>query len=149
MILALFVAGFLPACDADEDIGAGEDARAFEDGVSADTAGGAFRVVLLSREGLDVGDNTLIARVGFHDPGDPEGPGTGIPGALVHLDAYMPNGAGHIEGIEAIYLDDGRYRLSGIELDEPGVWRFELGIELGATMDESVGFSFEIADASS
>ena len=149
MILALFVAGLLPACDADEDIGAVEDAPAFEDGVSADTAGGAFRVVLLSREGLDVGDNTLIARVGFHDPGDPEGPGTGIPDAFVHLDAYMPNGAGHIEDIEAIYLDDGRYQLSGIELDEPGVWRFELAIEVGATMDESVGFTFEIADAPS
>ncbi len=137
----------LSACDSEDQEVGGVVAQQFEEGVAQDTEGGAFRVVLTSRGGLEAGDeSTLIARVGFHEPSDPDGPGKGVPGATVQLDAYMPNGAGYIESIEATYLNDGQYLLEGIELDQAGTWRFELGIEVGQTIDEHVAFSFNIAD---
>lgn len=146
LVLALCAAPLLAACDTDGDIGAFA-VDGFEDGVTRDTDGGAFRVMLESRDGLAVGDNTLIVRVGFHDPSDPEGPGVGVPGATVTLDASMPNGAGYLDGLEATELDDGRYLVEGVALDQAGVWRFELGVEVGETLDESVGFGFDVGPA--
>jgi hypothetical protein len=122
------------------------DAAPFEDGVSEDTEGGAFRVVLSSRQGLSVGENNLVTRVGFHDPNDPLDPGRGIPGADVRLDAFTADGESHVSDLQGSYLGDGRYEFSDLVLDRPGVWRFEFSIAVGETIDESVAFAFEISD---
>ncbi|KIG15986.1 hypothetical protein DB30_05040 [Enhygromyxa salina] len=136
----------LGACDSDSQDLEASRAEVFEDGVAKDTEGGAFRVMLFSREGLEVGDNSLIAHVGFHDPHDPTDPGVGIPDADVLLDAYMPSGAGFVGDLEGRYLGDGRYEITGLELSEPGIWRLELSIAVGATIDESVHFVFSVPE---
>ncbi|WP_106093093.1 hypothetical protein [Enhygromyxa salina] len=136
----------LGACDSDSQDIAARNAELFEDGVAKDTEGGAFRVVLSSRDGLEVGENSLVARVGFHDAHDPEDPGVGIPGADVQLDAYMADGSGVVSDLRGQYLGDGRYEIIGLELSEPGIWRFELSIAVGATIDESVAFVFSVPD---
>lgn len=122
------------------------EAAPFEDGAVKDTEGGAFRVVLTSREGLAVGENNLIARVGFHDPDDPLDPGRGIPGADLRLDAIHVDGEGFVGDLQGSYLGDGRYELNDLVLDRPGVWRFEFSVAVGETIDESVAFVFEISD---
>jgi hypothetical protein len=118
----------------------------FEDGVSKDTEGGAFRVVLYARKGLDVGTNELVTRVGFHDPSDPLGPGYGIPGARVHVDVFPIDGEGEAIELDAVYVGDGRYVFEELSLSDPGAWQFEFGIEVGETLDESVAFAFEISE---
>jgi hypothetical protein len=120
------------------------DVTAFESGVAKDTEGGAFRVVLYAREGLDVGDNELTVHVGFHDPADPSAPGLGIPGARVHLDAWPIDGDGAAVTLEAKYVGDGRYLFDALELSAAGAWQFEFAIEVGETLDESVAFAFEV-----
>jgi hypothetical protein len=129
----------LVACDPHE-----LEVTTFEDGVAKDTEGGAFRVVLYAREGLGVGGNELIARVGFHDPSDPLAPGYGIPGARVHLDAWPLDGDGEPIELEGSYVDDGRYSFDDLELSAAGAWQFEFSIEIGETLDESVAFAFEV-----
>lgn len=121
-------------------------AETFENGVANDTDGGAFRVVLRSREGLDVGDNSLIARVGFHDAHDPDDPGRGIPNADVQLDAYLNGGQSFVGDLKGTYIGDGCYEISGIDLEQAGIWRFEFSIAFGATIDESVAFVFSIPE---
>lgn len=131
----------LAGCDPSQHV----DITSFEDGISKDTEGGAFRVSLYARDGLEVGANELIALVGFHDPGDPLGPGVGVPGASVHLDVFPVDGEGEPIEIVGVHVGDGRYEFD-LELSDPGAWQFEFGIEVGATLDESVAFAFEIAD---
>jgi hypothetical protein len=133
--LALGLAG----CDLHEP-----EVAAFEDGIGKDTEGGAFRVVLYGRDGLNVGDNELIARVGFHDPGDPLAPGYGIPGARVHLDAWPLDGDGESVELDGAYVGDGRYQFDDLELSAAGAWQFDFSIEVGETLDESVAFAFEV-----
>jgi hypothetical protein len=147
LALSLCLIATLGACDATgEDIVA-VDAEPFESGVTKDTEGGAFRVILTSHEGLERGRNSLIARVGFHDAHDPDDPGVGIPGADLQLDAYMPESEGSISGLRGSYLGDGRYEITGLELEEAGIWRFEFSIAVGATIDESVAFVFFVPEA--
>jgi hypothetical protein len=120
------------------------EVTSFEHGIGKDTEGGAFRVVLYSREGLEVGSNELVARVGFHDPSDPLAPGYGIPGARVRVDVFPVSGEGEPLELEAIYAEDGCYLFEDLELSAPGAWQFEFEIEVGETLDESVAFAFEI-----
>lgn len=144
LALSLCAAPFLVGCDADEDPATFADAETFEDGVTKDTDGGAFRIMLESREGLALGPNTLVVHVGFHDPMDPEGPGIGVPGADISLDAHMPAGAAGLDGLDATYLGEGRYLIEDLDLSEAGVWQLDLAIAVGETIDESVAFAFEI-----
>lgn len=130
----------LAGCDPSEPV----NATAFEDGVSKDTEGGAFRVVLNARGTLDVGANELMAHVGFHDPADPSGPGFGVPSARVHLDAYPIDGGGEAVELDGVHVGDGRYLFDDLELSAAGAWQFEFTIEAGKTIDESVAFAFEI-----
>jgi hypothetical protein len=116
----------------------------FEDGIAKDTEGGAFRVVLYDREGLAVGANELVARVGFHDPGDPLAPGYGIPGARVHLDAWPIDGDAEAIELDGVHIGDGRYLFDDLELSAAGAWQFDFSIEVGQTMDESVAFAFQV-----
>lgn len=117
---------------------------AFEDGVAKDTEGGAFRVVLYARGGLTIGDNELVTRVGFHDPGDPLAPGYGIPSARVHLDAWPIDGDGEAVEFEGVHVGDGRYLFDDLELSTAGAWQFDFVIQVGETLDESVAFAFEV-----
>lgn len=122
------------------------EAEAFESGVAKDTEGGAFRVILEARSDLELGSNDLIARVGFHDPADPTGPGFGVPSAEVMLDAYQVDGDGYVDGIIGSHIGEGRYEFNDVQLDDVGVWQLEFSIAVGATIDESVGFTFEISE---
>ncbi|MCA9685348.1 MAG: hypothetical protein KC457_24425 [Myxococcales bacterium] len=142
-----FLAVAATGCDPsqDEDIG-GAEAQPFVDGVAKDTEGGAFRVTLTSRDGLAVGDNGLIVRVGFHDPNDPLAPGRGIPEAEVQLDGWTSLGEFATSVGDPVYLGDGEYFFEDLELAEGGVWNFDISIAVGATMDESVSFAFVIPD---
>lgn len=144
LFAALAVAPMLAACDADEDPTVA--AEAFEDGMAKDTDGGAFRVVLTSRDGMTAGENALIVHVGFHDPNDPEAPGRGIPNADVQLDAHMANGAAYYTGGEPTYLGEGDYLFEDLTLTEGGVWNFDFAIAVGETMDESVSFAVVIPE---
>jgi hypothetical protein len=136
LLLGLALAG----CDLSDPV----YAMPFENGVTKDTEGGAFRVVLDARGGLDVGTNELSARVGFHDPGDPTGPGFGVPSARVHLDASPIDGDGEAVSLEGIHIGDGHYAFDDLELSDPGAWQLDFTIEVGKTIDESVSFAFEI-----
>jgi len=119
------------------------DAQPFVDGVAKDTQGDAFRVVLTSRDGaLEVGENALLVRVGFHDPEDPLAPGVGIPEARVQLSAWMPLDEGSSEAVSLHYAGDGQYLLDPVELDRPGIWQLDLEVDVGATMRENVSFTF-------
>jgi hypothetical protein len=118
-------------------------AEPFVDGVHKDTEGGAFRIALFARDGLQPGPNQLIVRVGFHDPGDPDGLGVGVPAAIVHLDAFALDGSAQQLDLEASYLSDGRYLIDDLALSASD-WSFELRIEAGATIDESVAFAFVV-----
>ncbi len=105
--------------------------------------GDAFRVVLTSRDGaLEVGENALLVRVGFHDPEDPLAPGVGIPEARVQLSAWMPLDEGSSEAVSLHYAGDGQYLLDPVELDRPGIWQLDLEVDVGATMRENVSFTF-------
>ena len=108
LVPALLTCGLaLAGCDLEPEGAEAElEAQSFESGVAKDTEGGAFRVMLLSREGLGTGANDLIARVGFHDPADPMAPGAGIPGATVRLDAYQVDGSAHLRDLEPSYIGD-------------------------------------------
>jgi hypothetical protein len=118
--------------------------------VAKDTEGGAFRVTLTTREGLAVGENGLIVQVGFHDPNEPTGPGMGIPDAEVALEAWMPYDDGFVaDPPTPTYLGEGRYLFEDLELDRPGVWQFDLDVAVGETLDEHVGFSFQISEPTS
>jgi hypothetical protein len=142
--LLLFGLAFgLAGCDASEPASPLE-VTVFEDGVSKDTEGGAFRVVLNARGGLEVGANALSARVGFHDPGDPTGPGYGVPSVRVHLDAYPIDGEGEVMELDGVHVGDGRYLFEDLDLSDPGAWQFDFTIGAGETIDESVSFAFQI-----
>lgn len=146
-MLALATCALL-ACDDFADEALIRDARPFADGVAEDTEGGAFRVVLTSARGsLEVGENQLIVRVGFHDPDDPFDPGKGIPGARIELIAWMPLDDGLTEQDLAVqYLGDGQYLLDPVELDRAGVWQLDLQIAVGTTMRENVSFVFVVEE---
>ncbi|MFV8756232.1 hypothetical protein ACNOYE_37265 [Nannocystaceae bacterium ST9] len=124
------------------------EAEPFVDGVAKDTEGDAFRIVLNSRDGaLDVGENLLVVRVGFHDPNAPLEPGIGIPGAKVSMLAWMPLDEGMIEAeVAGQYLGGGRYLLDPIELDRPGVWQLDIGVDVGVTLRENVSFAFVVEE---
>lgn len=141
-LVSLVLVGSL-ACDEGEP--ASElDAAAFVDGVARDTEGGAFRVTLDSRDdALAVGDNFLIAHVGFHRPDDPLDPGLGIPGARVRVEAWMPLDEGELV-IEAIELGEGRYAIDPLLLERAGTWQLDLHIAVGQTMRENVSFAFVV-----
>jgi hypothetical protein len=144
----LLAALALIACDDAVDEALVRDADPFVDGVAKDTEGGAFRIVLTSHDGsLDVGDNQLVVRVGFHDPEDPLDPGKGIPGASVELSAWMPLDDGQMERDVAVrYVGDGQYLIEPVVLDRAGVWQLDLGIAVGATIREEVSFAFVVED---
>ncbi len=140
--LALCSSFALLACDPETD-DESLDAQPFVDGVAKDTQGDAFRVVLTSRDGaLEVGENALLVRVGFHDPEDPLAPGVGIPEARVQLSAWMPLDEGSSEAVSLHYAGDGQYLLDPVELDRPGIWQLDLEVDVGATMRENVSFTF-------
>lgn len=150
--LALGFVVTLGGCDtsADEML---ISAESFEQGVAKDSEGGAFRVVLSTPagfdEGLRVGENTLIVRLGFHDPDDPFAPGHGIPAAEVQLDAWMPSpqgSGGSVDGLRGVHVGDGRYEITGLTLPEPGVWQLDFALAIGENVDDSVSFAFVISD---
>jgi hypothetical protein len=139
-LLLLGLAFGLAGCDPSEHV----EVTPFENGVSKDTEGGAFRVELSARGGLEVGANTLSAHVGFHDPSDPEGPGYGVPSVRVHLDAYPIDGDGDVMEVDGVHIGDGRYLFDGLRLSDPGAWEFDFTIGAGETIDESVRFALDI-----
>lgn len=145
LVLALCLGVTAIGCDLDEGDPAA-DAVAFENGVAKDTDGGAFRVVLNSRSGLVLGDNDIVVHVGFHEPSDPTGAGKGIPNADVRLLAHNLDTGAQTPELSGSYLGDGRYEFNGIELSEAGAWSFELAIEAGETIDESVAFVFDVVE---
>lgn len=116
-------------------------AETFAEGVARDSEDGAFRVVLSSEDGLGVGENTLIVRLGFHDPHDPSAPGLGIPGARVVLDAWMPHGTGELTGLHGVHLGDGHYAIE-LALPAPGVWQLDFDLAVGDAVSDSVSFAF-------
>lgn len=121
------------------------EAEPFLDGVAHDTVGGAFRVSLDSRDdALKVGDNLLVAHVGFHRPDDPLDPGLGIPGARVSVEAWMPLDDAPSATLEASELGEGRYRFDSLVLDRPGIWQLDMRVEVGETMRETVTFAFVV-----
>lgn len=144
LVLVPVVSFALVGCD----LGPSEmvEVTTFEDGVTKDTEGGAFRVVLHSSENLEVGQNEVVARVGMHDPADPLGPGWGIPGALVQVDVFPVDGEGEPVQLTGEYIGDGCYLFADLELSDPGAWQFEFAIHVGETLDESVAFAFEISE---
>lgn len=147
--MVLLASGALIACDGDgSDEALVREARPFVEGVAKDTEGGAFRVVLTTNDGaLEVGDNQLVVRVGFHDPDDALDPGQGIPGAQIELLAWMPLDDGLIDrSLAAQYVGDGEYLIDGVELDRPGVWQLDLEIAVGTTMRENVSFAFVVGE---
>jgi hypothetical protein len=132
----------LAGCDLSDPV----HAVPFENGIMKDTEGGAFRVMLDARGGLEVGSNELMAHVGFHDPSDPSGPGYGVPSVRIHLDAHPIDGAGEAVELEGVHIGDGRYFFDKLELSDAGAWEFDFVIEAGATIDESVSFAFQVGD---
>jgi hypothetical protein len=147
--MVLLAPAALIACDGEaSDEALVREARPFVDGVAKDTEGGAFRIVLNTGDGaLEVGQNQLVVRVGFHDPDDPLDPGQGIPGAQIELLAWMPLDDGLMDRDLAVqYVGDGEYLIDGLELDRPGVWQLDMAIAVGATMRENVSFAFVIED---
>lgn len=146
--LALAFASTLAACDFEDP---GVDlvpAETFQEGVAKDSDGGAFRVVLTTEDGLEVGDNTLFIRLGFHDPEDPDDPGRGIPGAAVEVEAWMPYGDGALSEVRGVYLDDGEYELE-LDLPEPGIWQLDFDIGVGDGITDSVSFAFVVGEGAS
>ena len=119
------------------------DPAPFADGVARDTEGGAFRVALHG-DALRVGANSLVVRVGFHDSADPLDPGRGIPEATIEVDAWMPEDGGTATATTRAHLGDGRYALPELNLDRPGVWRFDLRVRVGESLDEFAAFAFEV-----
>lgn len=103
-------------------------------------------MVLEARDELKAGSNDLVAHIGFHDPADPTGPGFGVPSAEVMLDAYQVDGDGYVDGIIGSHIGEGRYEFNDVQLDAAGVWQLEFSIVVGETIDESVGFTFEISN---
>ena len=118
-------------------------AETFIDGVAKDSEAGAFRVMLSAEDGLAVGANTLVLRLGFHDPADPLAPGLGIPGADVTLYAWMPHGSSSVDGVRGSYVGDGEYELE-LELPQPGVWQLDFDLAVGDDVDDSVSFAFVV-----
>ncbi|MFO7562902.1 MAG: hypothetical protein R6X02_09700 [Enhygromyxa sp.] len=115
------------------------------EGVAKDSDDGAFRVVLSAEEGLRVGENELVVRLGFHDPHDPLSPGRGIPGAEVLLFAWMPHAGIELEELRGVHVGDGRYAI-GLELPEPGVWQLDFGFAVGDGVSDSASFAFVIGE---
>lgn len=146
-LLALALLAPLAACDSadSEDL----DTRALEDisnMVEVDSDQGAFRVLLWNDMGdLVVGPNTLMMRIGFHDPIDPESPGKGIPNADVDLDAWMPTANESMPTEPVVtYLGDGEYLIENVVLTEDGVWNFDFELTVGENMHESVSLAFDV-----
>jgi len=144
-VLALACASVLTACDPEPAEVELVAAESFTEGVAKDSEAGAFRVVLSAEDGLRVGENTLIVRLGFHDPDDPLATGRGIPGADVALYAWMPQGDGAVDGVRGVYVGDGRYRLD-LEIPEPGVWQLDFDLAVGDGVDDSVSFAFVLGE---
>jgi hypothetical protein len=143
--LALAFAPTLAACDIEEPGVEVVSAETFEEGVAKDSDGGAFRVVLTTEDGLEVGENTLVVRLGFHDPDDPAGPGRGIPGADVRLEAWMPYGDGAVSDLRGVYLGDGEYAVE-VDLPERGIWQMDFDLRVGDGISDSVSFAFIIGE---
>jgi hypothetical protein len=120
-------------------------AETFEDGVAKDSDAGAFRVVLTTDGGLTVGENTLIVRLGFHEPDDPLAPGRGIPGADVTLDAWMPHDDFEVDGLRGVYVGDGSYEIAW-EVPTPGVWQLDFDLAVGDGVQDSVSFAFVVSE---
>lgn len=144
-LLALTFTPVLAGCDIGSEEVELVPAETFVEGVAKDSEAGAFRVVLSADDGLAVGANTLVVRLGFHDPQDPLAPGRGIPGAEVSLYAWMPQGDGSVDGVRGIYVGDGRYELE-LELAEPGIWQLDFDFAVGDGVDDSVSFAFVVGE---
>lgn len=144
-LFALTLATGLAGCtQASEEF---RDLTEFVDGMAVDSDMGAFRVVISSADGaIGVGRNDLTVRLGFHDPDDPEAEGRGIPGAELHLDAWMPGTDMQMNTAPTIaYLGDGAYAIDNVVLDRPGIWNVDLEIEVGSGMYETVSLAFDVA----
>jgi hypothetical protein len=146
-LLALALVTPLAACS-ETDATEFRDVSEFVDGMAVDSDSGAFRVVLSSEDGqLGTGRNDLIVRVGFHDPNDPEAEGRGIPSADVVVDAWMPDTEVSMQSeIEVSYLGDGAYAVENVVLDRAGVWNFDIVINVGDGMHETVSLAFDVED---
>lgn len=141
-LVSLVVVGSLACDEGEPDFEL--DAAPFVDGVARDTEGGAFRVTLDSRDDqLEVGDNLLVAHVGFHHPDDPLDPGLGIPGARVTIEAWMPFDEGE-RVVVARELGEGRYAIDSLLLDRAGTWQIDMTVEVGQTLREPVSFAFVV-----
>ena len=146
LVLASSLAS-LAGCDLDGDAQlepAPVEVQTFHDGIAEDTEGGAFRVTLHARDGLELGDNELIVHVGFHESSDSSDPGRGIPGADLRLDAWMPYADGASETLVGTHVGEGRYQIEGLVLDRPGIWQLDFAVAVGETLDERVSFAFVI-----
>jgi hypothetical protein len=147
--LAFALTSTLAGCDLGDDPddpgAALEPAEPFEEGMAKDSEYGAFRVVLTSEDGLEVGENTVFIRLGFHDPDDPLAPGRGIPAADVVLDAWMPYADGAVEDIRGVYFRDGIYAVE-LDLPEPGVWQLDFELAVGDGVHDSVSFAFVVGE---
>jgi hypothetical protein len=146
-LLALALVTPLAACTEDGDT----EFRAvseFVDGMAVDSDDGAFRVVLSSEDGaLGTGRNDLTVRVGFHDPSNPDDDGRGIPNADLLVDAWMPDTeVAMASEVEVTYLGDGVYSVENVVLDRVGVWNFDIDIQVGDGMHETVSLAFDVED---
>jgi hypothetical protein len=143
-LIAVFLLGVAPLAACDE--GEGVEADPYVDGTTVSTHRGAFDVTLTSDSGdLVLGENHLVVRVAFPDPNDPNAEGKGVPGAEIELDAWMPN-EDHTTRIEpsVTYLGDGEYLVAPVLLDRAGVWALDFDIRVGASIDETAAFAFDV-----
>jgi hypothetical protein len=144
LLVSLVFGPALTGCDIEDEDRPVVVAESFTEGMAKDSDDGAFRVALSSDEGgLRVGPNTLVVRLGFHDPNDPLALGRGIPGAEVRLDAWMPHGTGEVLDLRGIYVEDGRYEIA-LDLPAPGVWQLDFQFAVGSGVSDSVSFAFII-----
>lgn len=146
-LLALVL--LVPAAGCDTTDSADVETRAVEDfvdGMGCDSDDGAFRVLLWSDSGdIQVGRNDLVLRLGFHDPMDATAPGTGIPNARIHVDAWMPSADEAMASEPVVtYLGDGEYRIENVVLGVDGVWNFDFDVAVGQHMHESVSLAFAV-----
>ena len=145
--LALALSVVSTGCDIEE---AGVEtvvAESFAEGTAKDSDQGAFRVMLTSDDGLEVGESTLIVRLGFHDPHDPLAPGRGIPSADVMLHAWMPHDDGVVDGVRGVHVGDGRYEIP-LDLPKAGVWQLDFDLTVGDGVEDSVSFTFVVGGES-
>jgi hypothetical protein len=141
-LVALTLGSVLAGCDSEADL---VPAETFVEGIAKDSDAGAFRVMLTTADGFEVGENTLFVRLGFHDPHDPLAPGRGIPGADVMLDAWMPHDEGAVDGLRGVYVGDGQYAID-LDVASPGVWQLDFELGVGDGVRDSVSFAFVVGE---